>query len=449
MSKHPLLEAIANKPLLIARGQEDFFRASLQFLTEHEKADDLLAVHAFGGDDDFWDEDMDWARPYTVVDGILQVPVMGVLLNRFPYQFGRWATGYDYIERAVMRGMEDPMVRGIALVIDSPGGEVAGCFELVDKLYDWRAEKPLWAFAADHAYSAAFAIASAAGRVAVTRSGGTGSVGVVTAHVDFSGYLDNAGIKVTFIFAGQHKVDGNPYEALPKDVRDRIQARIDKIYGVFTETVARNRDMEQDAVRETEALTYDAEDSIAVGFADVVGALEDEMLAFHDYLENPEGEYMALKPTQTPAADAAEGIDQATHDAAVSSARAEGVTEGQATGAKAERDRINAILGSEEGKARPKAALSAALKTDMTAEQATAFLSDLPEEKAEAPKTETQTQTPAPKGQTPFDKAMGKSNPDVGSDDDEGEGGDQPEAAAATILGDYRRARGIAPKKTA
>ena len=290
MSRHPLLEAIANKPLMIARGQEDFFRASLQHLTSHEKSDLLLATPSMQNGD-FWGEgDDSWFRPYTVVEGILQVPVQGVLLNRFPYQFGRWATGYDYIEQAVLRGLNDSMVRGIALVIDSPGGEVAGCFELVDKLYDWRSEKPLWAFAADHSYSAAYAIASAAGRVAVTRSGGTGSVGVVTAHVDFSGQLENMGVKVTFIHAGKHKVEGNPYQALPEDVRQRIQARIDKIYGVFTETVARNRDMEQDAVRETEALTYDAEDSIAVGFADVIGALVDEMIAFQDYLANPEGE---------------------------------------------------------------------------------------------------------------------------------------------------------------
>lgn len=445
MSNHPLLEAIANKPLLIARGQEDFFRASLQYLTTHDRADDLLASHSVGGEDDFWADGDDWFRPYIVKEGILQVPVQGVLLNRFPYQFGRWATGYDYIERAVARGVEDPMVRGIALLVDSPGGEVAGCFELADKLYDWRADKPIRAFAADHAYSAAYALASSAGRVAVTRSGGTGSVGVVTAHVDFSGMLDKAGVKVTFIYAGQHKVDGNPYEALPKDVRDRIQARIDKIYGVFTETVARNRDMEQDAVRETEALTYDAEDSIAVGFADVIGALEDEMIAFQDYLTNPEGEFMSTKTTT----EEPKGVDQATHDAAVATARAEGETAGKATGAKAERDRINAIMGSEVGKARPKAALSAALKTDMTVEQATAFLGDLPEEKAEAPKAEDQTQTPAPKGQSPFDKQMATSgNPNVGADGEE-DGEDEQAAAATTILGDYRRARGIVPKKTA
>ncbi len=438
MSKQPLLEAISNKPLMIARGQEDLFRASLQYLTNHEDSEKLLAPKAMHGEDFWADGDDSWFRPYAVADGVLQIPVHGVLLNRFPYQFGRWATGYDYIEQAVIRGMGDFNVRGIALVIDSPGGEVAGCFELVDKLYDWRSEKPLWAFAADHAYSAAYAIASAAGRVAVTRSGGTGSVGVVTAHVDYSGRLEKEGIKVTFVHAGQHKVDGNPYEALPEDVRVRIQARIDKIYGVFTETVARNRNMEQDAVRETEALTYDSEDSIAVGFADVIGALEDEMIAFQGYLANPEGEQMTTKAKVTDD----EAITAEVHEQAVADAHSVGHAEGLKEGATAERTRITAILGSDVGKARPKAALAAALKTDMTAEAATAFLADMDEEKAAAPAPAPT----APKGSvTPFDKAMGTGNPNVGADDD-GDDEDSPAAASATILGDYNRARGVKKK---
>ena len=49
----------------------------------------------------------------------------------------------------------------------------------------------------------------------------------------------------------------------------------------------------------------------------------------------------------------------------------------------AERARISAIIGGDEGKKRPKAALAAALETDMSAEVANSFLGKLPEEKAE------------------------------------------------------------------
>src|SRR5699024_6624417 len=114
---------------------------------------------------DFWFQDDDWRsslRPYVVRDGVLQIPVKGVLLHNFPYQFGSWATGYTYIQRAFERGLDDDQVKGIALVVDSPGGEVAGNFDLVDKMYERRDEKPVRAYAAEMALSAAYSIASVA-----------------------------------------------------------------------------------------------------------------------------------------------------------------------------------------------------------------------------------------------------------------------------------------------
>lgn len=419
--KQPFLASFSQRPLLISADYADFFKASIEFVVGHEHAEALMAgsTAAYAGDDDFWAED-DWRsslRPYTVVNGVLQIPVQGALLNRFPYQLGRWATGYDYIERAVMRGMSDPMVDAIALVIDSPGGEVAGCFELVDKLFEMRDEKPIRSFAADHAYSAAYALASVGDEIIVTRSGGTGSVGVVTAHFNFEKALDQMGVEVTFIHAGKHKVDGNSYQKLPDAVKQRIQTRVDKIYGVFTSTVARNRDMDEDDIRGTEALTYDAEDSIEIGFADRIGALEDEMIAFTEEVAEAEDEQMTTKNQPTVAEATTDTIAKATYDADVAKA----TTDGKAAGSKAEKDRMTAILGSDEGKKRPKAALSAALKTDMTVEQATAFLADLPEEKAEA--------AAAPKGKeapkaaaAPFEAAMSRENPNVGAAIEEGEG---------------------------
>lgn len=452
----PLLASFSTKPLLISADAADFFKASIEFVVGHEHAEAMTdAMAASVGtddeDDDFWAEDDGMAslRPYTVVNGILQVPVQGTLLNRFPFQLGRWATGYDYIERAVARGMADPNVRGIALVIDSPGGEVAGCFELVDKLYDWRSEKPIQAFAADHAYSAAYAIASVGKQITVTRSGGTGSVGVVTAHFNFEKALDRMGVEVTFIHAGKHKVDGNSFQKLPDAVKDRIQARVDKIYGAFTATVARNRNMEEDVVRGTEALTYDADDSIDIGFADRIGALKDEMIAFTDEVAEAEDEQMTTQTNKTGASAAEDTVTKAEHDKAVETAR----TEGRAEGATAERERMTTILGSDEGKARPKAAMSAALKTDMTADQAKAFLADLPEEKAEAPKAEEApqgTQTPqTPKaGATPFDAAMSNGNPNVGASAGEGDDDEDDATSASTsILADYRALSGTSKKK--
>ncbi|MGI9503233.1 MAG: S49 family peptidase, partial [Geminicoccaceae bacterium] len=209
-------QRIAAEPVLVDPNRVAAFGACLADLTRHEHFQDFMQPAAIN-DDGFWPTPGDWMaryRPYNVIDGVLQIPVMGALINRMGYQIGRYATGYSYIERAFERGLADSMVKGIAFVIDSPGGEAAGNFELVDKLYAGRGQKPMAAFVADMAFSGGYSIATAAPTINITRSGATGSVGVVTMHVDVSEALSQAGIKVTFIKAGAHKVDGNSYEPL-------------------------------------------------------------------------------------------------------------------------------------------------------------------------------------------------------------------------------------------
>ena len=82
------------------------------------------------GDED--DEFMAWLRPYNVRGGVLTIPVYGVLIHKMSFKFGSWATGYAYIRRAFDRGMADPEVHSIVFDHNSPGGMVAGNFELAE-----------------------------------------------------------------------------------------------------------------------------------------------------------------------------------------------------------------------------------------------------------------------------------------------------------------------------
>lgn len=446
-SNAPLLEQITQSPLMIDEGAESLFRASIQHVVSHEHAAAFMdTAVSMSEDEEFWPRSDDWRaayRPYNVKNGVLQIPVMGVLLNRFPWQLGRWATGYTYIEKALQRGLADGNVRGIAFIHDSPGGEVAGCFELGDKIFDARGEKPMRSFAMDHSYSASYLISSSPGPISVSRSGGVGSIGVVTAHVEYSKAMDQNGIKVTFIFAGKHKVDGNPYEKLSDAVKSRIQERINRIYGVFTAAVARNRSMDEAKVRATEALTYDAKDGIEIGLADRMGSLDEEMALFNEELSVGD-EQMADNTTK-------DGIPQAKVDELVAAAKAEGAAEGAKAGATAERTRINAILASDEGKKRPKAAMSLAMKTGLSLEDATASLADMPEEKAEAaaPVVEDDKKTKG-KGSNQFEEAMNKDGGTGvgGGDEGEEQEGDDTTKASNSILRDYAATTGL-KRKTA
>ena len=132
--------------------------------------------------------------PYPVVGGIAVIEISGVLIHR-----GGWIgqssgqTSYEGIAAQIAAAADDPAVRGLALEIDSFGGEVAGVFDLADRIRAIRATKPVWAFVAEHAFSAGYALASQATRILLPRTGAVGSIGVVVMHADLSGAMREFG----------------------------------------------------------------------------------------------------------------------------------------------------------------------------------------------------------------------------------------------------------------
>ena len=212
-------------------------------------------------------------RGYDVAGGVALIPVHGTLVQKTgtlrPYS---GMTGYDGVRQAFLTAIEDPEVRAIVLDVDSPGGEVSGCFDLVDTIYAARGSKPIWSILNESAFSAAYAIASAADRITVPRTGGVGSIGVICMHVDWSKALTSAGIQVTFITYGDRKTDGHPEIPLSKEALERFQTDINTMGELFVATVARNRNIAASKVRDTEAATFLGATGVAQGLADSVAA---------------------------------------------------------------------------------------------------------------------------------------------------------------------------------
>jgi len=216
------------------------------------------------------------------------LPIFGPLLQRGD-GFSRWLgiTTYDDIADAAESTFADPAVRGVLLEIDSPGGEVAGLFDLVDYLGVLKSThgKPLWAIAREQALSAAYAIASVADRIYTTQTGEVGSVGVLAVHVDRSAHDKMDGRKYSLIFAGAKKADGNPHVPLSPSAAGDIQADVDDLYARFVTRVANNRALRPQAVTTTEAAIYRGQHALDAGLADVVGTLEtahDDLVASLD-----------------------------------------------------------------------------------------------------------------------------------------------------------------------
>jgi len=261
----------------------------LEVTTEDQATATLPARASLFGDDLTARQTRNGSQPFAVVEGIAIIEIAGTLVHR-----GAWIgqssglTSYEGIAAQLQAALSDPAIRGIALDIDSFGGEVAGAFDLADRLRAARQVKPVQAFVADHALSAAYALASQADRIILPRTGAVGSIGVVAMHSDMSGALDQKGIAVTLIHAGAHKVDANPYQPLPEAVRTRIAGELEDLRQLFAETVAEGRGRRLDTLRAlgTEAAVFRGEAAFFAGLADEVA---DPVTAFRAFAAAPRG----------------------------------------------------------------------------------------------------------------------------------------------------------------
>ena len=179
-----------------------------------------------------------------VTNGVAVVPVRGVL-TRQPYWRGDQAS-YEWIAARVDEAMGRPDVQRVVLMVDSPGGQIAGVEDLASLIYGARGSKPVDAYVLGQAASAAYWIASAADRILVGRTSLAGSIGVVWTTLDFSKYNARVGIEELNIVSSQ-----SPDKHVdPKDDhgRARIQTTVDQLAAVFVADVARNRGVSESTV---------------------------------------------------------------------------------------------------------------------------------------------------------------------------------------------------------
>lgn len=222
-------------------------------------------------------------RTFDFIENVAVIAVEGTLVHK-----GSWIgassgeTSYEGLYAQIDRARLDHKVKGAVFEVDSFGGMVNGAHEAADKIFELSRVKPTMSILTDNAFSAGYLLASQARQIIVPEAGGAGSIGVVMLHADFSGNLEQNGIRVTLIHSGQHKVDGNPYEPLPEDVRLKWSAQSDRFRDRFAGTVgrARGKRLTKAAALKTEAEAFDAPEALKAGLVDAIGNPHEAFQAF-------------------------------------------------------------------------------------------------------------------------------------------------------------------------
>lgn len=226
---------------------------------------------------------------YMAGDGIAVLPILGTMVRRGSFLDSlSGLTSYDALTDAVTTIFADGEVRGVIAEMDTPGGEGGGVFDLARLIRNLSRDtgKPFWAHANEQADSAGYAIASQAEELWIATTGYVGSIGVVAAHIDMSKADEKAGLKWTYIYAGENKVAGNRHEPLSDTARSMVQEDIDDLYSMFVELVSEGRGLGEDEIRGTKANSYRGIRAVNVGLADKVGTLDEAVEAMASRLNS-------------------------------------------------------------------------------------------------------------------------------------------------------------------
>lgn len=190
-----------------------------------------------------------------------------------------WWDSYDAILVRVKSAAASPAKR-VILKIDSPGGDVSGCFETATAIRDVvkGAGKELVAYADGLAASAGYALACVADEICLPPTAFVGSVGVINSLHDLTSANEKWGVNVAVIASGAKKAIGNPNVAISPDAIAEVQAQVDELAELFFDHVASRRAVTPAQVKALEAGVFIGKSALNAGLADRVCTF-DELLA--------------------------------------------------------------------------------------------------------------------------------------------------------------------------
>lgn len=215
-------------------------------------------------------------KPYKVYDGVAHLNLVGTMVKRptcMGSMFGE-DTSTTKLRDMARRANRDDEVKSKLTRTDSPGGEVAGSFDLGD---DLAGGKPLDVYYEDMGASAALIATMGARHATANQNAVLGSAGVYTALHDTSAMRERIGSRVHVVKAGKHKAIGHPGVSISDADLATVQARVDALHGLFLNKIAKGRpNMSAKQLADVgDASIYIGREAVKIGLIDGIGSFDE------------------------------------------------------------------------------------------------------------------------------------------------------------------------------
>lgn len=223
----------------------------------------------------------------NIVDGKSQRPP-GRRPMPIPFLFNEQTGDLTFVHQARM-ALKDKRAKAVLLYIDSGGGSAASSEAMSSILEKIASKKPLVAMMGSVAGSGGYYVATPASYIVAQPSTITGSIGVISAKIVNSAFLEKLLLNRETIERGQRDLFGSPEEPFTEEERDKAWNFIQKVYELFIKRVADSRKMStEDVDKIGRGRVWTGEQALENGLVDELGGLETALNKLRSMAKLPE-----------------------------------------------------------------------------------------------------------------------------------------------------------------
>jgi protease-4 len=217
-------------------------------------------------------------------DKILFMEIQGLISEREsskPFQLKVEPSMVASVKEQLDLAAGDDRVKGILLMINSPGGTVTASDIIYNEIRHFKAEKQVKVVALLNgtATSGAYYIAQAADRILAYPTTVTGSIGVILLNLNLNGLMEKIGVSNATIKSGMYKDLGSPFRKPEEGEKEILQGVVDELYGRFVQVVGENRRALKlsEHPELVDGRIFTARQALSEGLIDQIGYVADAM----------------------------------------------------------------------------------------------------------------------------------------------------------------------------
>ena len=213
--------------------------------------------------------------PRPAVDKIAVIPLSGPITTAGSLLSPGSTITPGLVREYLARAEKDTAVKAIVLRIESPGGEIAPCQEILWEIERVKETKPIVVSMGGTVASGGYYISAKAGKIVALPTTMTGSIGVISQVINVEGLLEKLGIQIETFKGGKYKDMYSGFREMTPEEKKIMQEMVDEYYELFVDVVAEGRGLSKDEVRNlATGQIYTGTEAKELGLVDVLGGLD-------------------------------------------------------------------------------------------------------------------------------------------------------------------------------